>query len=957
MRYFFKRAYFLANVAAVVRRELPEAGHVSFVHLNDNPLLPVLALDTPGGHTKEQESGHGLQERSGYRIYIIPVAPEGLFPDRKLSATSNCVRPVGNEEHHDATLPATPFYNSTLKAESRGMAYLRLVLQAGKDCRSFADCCILGRIWLQQRGFDGRISKGGFGNFEWSVLVATLLQSGNGGRGAYLSRAFNSAQLFKAVIRFLAGHDFREKPFILGDLRDVTAGAPELGPVLYDATRQHNVAYKMTAWSAGLLRQHAQWTHSLLCDEEADQFNLAFRTRADDPLHMFDLVLRVRVPETPQGSVRLDRRGLVMDFSDELFTVTKKALGNRAKMIHIQPPEMRSSELSASQRPPSPSSVLVGVVFDPSNMTRKVDHGPAAEDKQAAKEFHVFWGSKAELRRFKDGSIEETLIWTEETPFDICAEIIRYILHRKMRLQPNDLEFTGQRFSSLVPLKETDNVMFSAARMAFEQLENDVRGLADLPLEVRQLAAVACELRSASLQPPVLDSPKGALHPMEVVIYFEASGKWPDHLAAIQRAKIAFLLKIGSSLAAAHSNISTAVGLEDPQVNVQNLAFLDVLYEGGAAFRLRVHSDLEEAILERQVKDGTLEQYIRADSAHHLATLKRLCTHLPAQNRTISTLCTRFPALSSTIRLLKRWLEAQKLAGHFTPEFAELAALHAFLQPYPWSEPSSAMMGFLRTLVFLSRWDWRHDPLFVDPAGALTADDRRGVRNRLEGWRKIDPNLQHTVLVVASSHDSRGTAYTTTAGEPLPSRVVAARMTTLAAAACHLVRERGIDLDPRALFAPALAEFDILIRLDARAVKAVLRDDDGAGRSIFKNLDARTGRALRPVARHPVATLLALLKRCYGSGVAAPLVFFGGEADTVIAAVWNPLVHRRSFRVNLHCAFRPVGEEGRVAAGEAGDEDEETVNRDVVEVDRDAILAEIARIGGALIEKVEVVKK
>jgi len=953
LRYFYKRAYYLANIAAAVERELPEAGDLSFEHLNENPLLPVLALYPKSQGVGGEESRDDGQKQPGYRINLVPVAPDGLFPDKKLSATSNCIRP-GDKEGQNATPSPTPFYNSTLKAESRFLAYLKLIRQSEKDCPSFQDACILGRIWLQQRGLDGRISKGGFGNFEWSVVVALLLQTGSRKGGALLSRALNSTQLFKATVQFLAATDFRGKPCILGSLKDGAEAVRESGAVLYDAARQHNVAYKMTAWSAGLLRQHALWTLSLLRDETADQFGLTFITRADNPLHMFDLVFRVTVPKTSWGPAGLDRRGRAMDFSDKLFSVTKRALGDRAKMVHIQLPELRASRPSEAVPTPS-SSILVGVVFDPANMGRKVDHGPAAEDKTAAREFHAFWGAKAELRRFKDGSIEETLIWTEETPFDICTEILGYILNRKLQLRHDDLEFIGRRFSSLVPIKETDSLAFAAAGRAFEQLESDLRGLEDLPLEVRQLAPIAPELRWSSVRPPVLGSSKSALHPMEAVVYFEASGKWPDNLAAIQRAKTAFLLKIGSSLEAASSGISTHVGLEDAHTDIQNLVFLDVLYEGGAAFRLRIHSDLEETLLDRQVKDKTLKQHIRTDSAHHLAAFHRLYTHLPAQNRTVSTFCTRFPALSPTIRLLKRWFNAHKLSAHFTPEFAELVALHVFLQPYPWSAPSSAATGFLRALVFLSRWDWHADPLVVDPAGALTADDRHAARTRLEAWRNIDPNLHRTVLFVVSSHDASGTTHTTAAGEPLPPRVVAGRMTTLAAAACRVVRDRGADLDPRALFAPALAEFDVLVRLDAAAVRAAHHGDDGAGRSAFKNLDARTGRAPRPAAANPAAALLAQLQRCYGTGAAAPLVFFhGGEADAVIAAVWNPLVHRRSFRVNLPCAFRPAGPE---AAGEDGDTDEVLADADLVEVDRDAILAEIARIGGGLIEKIEVVEK
>ncbi|EFX00987.1 pre-rRNA processing protein utp22 [Grosmannia clavigera kw1407] len=1012
LRYFYKRAYYLANIAKSVSKALSDALNLSFEYLHDNQLLPILVA-TPVRKTTETEKGKpsGRRHHNECKIRIIPCVADGIFPKQKLFANKNCLRLDAAAEAKD--LPATPFYNTTIKADGAYIAYLKLLHQTQKSCPAFVDACLLGRVWLQQRGFGGSVTRGGFGAFEWAALVALLMQTGNRKKvaGTILSTSLSSTQIFKAVVQFLSVTDLRNKPCIIGgNTPDVGVDALREGtPVLYDAGRQLNVGYKMSIWSAGLLKQYAKRTHQLLTDDSAaDQFTLSFIARADIALEAYDMVFRIHKSKqaTAAEENAIHRRGSLWEFGDNVFQTMKKALGDRAKLVHVKLPpqvgwalnEACSETAAAAGADSSQTSIVVGVVFDPANMARQVDHGPDAENKKEARKFREFWGERAELRRFKDGSIQETLVWTSCGTSALCEEITRYILGLRLGLVAKDhIEVAGGGFAAMVPLvAETDAATFTAARDAFSTLEQDLRSLEDLPLHIRQVSPIAVQLRSASIRLPAVQTERAALQPMEVVLYFEASGKWPDSLVAIQRAKMAFMLRIGSSLEGLRSGIETRLGLEDAQHETENQAFLDIVYADEAAFRLRVHSDLETSLLERQTKDKTAEQHVRASSAHLLATQRRLFDVLPLQNQTISTFCTRFPALSPTIRLAKRWFSAHKLSCHVSDEFVELVVLHVFLQGHPWETPGSPTAGLLRVLQFLARWDWRTEPLVVDTS-ELTAHldtnettDKTGddagaggstdPRTRLEAWRKIDPNMQHTVLFVAATHEMSGTAFTTAGGgsRPLPCKVVAGRMTSLARAACRLVKDRDVgvgsgssdDLDARQLFQPSLHDYDVLIHLSPRLVRRLVHgeveeaDVDAPAKrrsAVFKNLDGRTGRDLRPLPCHPVQLLFDQLSEAYGgNGTAAPLVFFHGsceDGDHVMAAMWNPQVQPRAFRINLPYSFRPVNTKTKK---KRGSDDAEAVTdepraEDLVEVNRDAILAEVARIGGALIERIEVV--
>ncbi|KAK3951378.1 Nrap protein [Pseudoneurospora amorphoporcata] len=984
LRYFYKRAYFLAVVAAALQKDLADDGELSYEYLNGNPLCPVLSL-------KPKVRGETKEGRLDYRVRIIPCAPDNFFPKSKLHLGATLVRKAGDDDESKVATKPTPFYNSTVVSESCFFPYLKLLRQTEKKCAAFNKACILGRVWLQQRGLGSDMADGGFGHFEWTVLLALLLQSGDNTRGhAPLSTSLSATQLFKAMVQFLAVTNLSEKPCVLGT---ATVETETAGPVLWDAARGLNVAFKMSNWSAGKLHQHAKWTRSLLNDSTADQFTPTFILRADLPWQNYDLIAHLKYDAKQDKTEPVDCRGRLWEYSDKAYRVLRRALqdeelGERARSIHLQLPKSSSWELAKKPSTRQNHTIEIGVLFNAANMTRAVDRGPAAgpstEEKEECAKFQRFWGEKSELRRFEGDSIRETLIWSSTSAFDLCEEIMRYILklHLGVGYLEDELTFYGDGFTELIPIKTTDTSVFNAARKAFSSFEKDMRNLDDMPLHVRQIAPICPELRHASVKVPFSTVAKSGPRPLECVISFEASGKWPESIVAIQRTKIAFLRIMGDLLERSKpGEVRSYVGLESStttNTELENLAYLDIVYESGPAFRLRIHSDLEEALLTRQSHDKTIDQHHRHQASVLLSNFRRLYYHLPLHTQSINTFATRFPALSPTIRLLKHWFSSHKLSSHFTPEFIELVALHVFLCPYPWDKPSSPSVGLLRALLFLSRWDWRSEPLIVDTNGDMPSSERSAISTRLEAWRKIDPLMNHTVLFVATAQESSGVAYTTVNGVAQPSKVVAARMTALAKTACRVIREEGVELDARRLFVPSTREYDVLLHLSPKALKGVARvypsedlltkSSSGSGSSKYKNLSTTAGQDPLPLPAAPVDTLFERLEAIYGSGSAAPLVFFrgggggggGGEDDKVVGAIWNPTItlSRRSFKVNLGTSYKPVVVvgAGKKRKGGDGDEDGEENEKEeqLVEVNREAILSEIARIGGDILEKVEV---
>lgn len=770
---------------------------------------------------------------------------------------------------------------------------------------------------------------GGFGHFEWTAITALLLKGGGPKGHSVLSPGYSSYQTFKAMVQFLSTTNLANKPLIY-ESPDFPSAKSDI-PLFYDGPRGQNVLYKMTPSSYGLLRDEAKTALDNLNDAAFDQFESTFILKTSQPLQRYDCVMRVPVPAESAEAPACDHVSHITRFSRRLFDVLREGLTDRVRLIDVKLSKISSWSIKSSGPNALEQSLLVSVVFDPSNIDRLVDHGPAAEEKKKAAKFQKFWGEKAELRRFKDGSILESLVWKPGSAYSILQDIISCLVKRHFDEDVSkSITFIGEAFEKALPSSAVSSKIFEDLKQAYDTFQKNVRDLEGLPLQLRQLSAINPQLRYSSIDPPSFSPQKPLKTPADVLIQFEGSGRWPDDIVAIQRTKIAFLLKIGSLLQDADDSIITRVGLENEDQKLQNCSFLDVIYESGAVFRLRIHNDREQTLLERIIKDKSTDPRTREDAVATSSSYKRTFIQLPLLNQSISTHCTRFPLLSPTIRLVKLWFDRHMLLEHVSEELIELIVASVFLQPYPWRAPSSVMTGFLRTLMFISRWDWRLVPLIVDFTGAMTSKDISAINTRLEAWRKIDPNMNRTVLFAASNHDPTGVAFT----DKGPSRMIAARMTALAVSAHKLVKDKGLDLDQRSLFATSTADYDFVIHISPKFTSGQRRKESSKHK--FKNLEVQSEANLEVVGYDPVQLYINELEKLYANTI---VLFYSGMSGSVIAGLWNPqTLGPRSFKVGMLYATKVSldSEEGKV------------------EIDKMAVLSEIARLGRDMVSGIDI---
>jgi U3 small nucleolar RNA-associated protein 22 len=915
LRAFQKRAFFLACITAGLRAEMVGDFDFHYNYQHGLKLLPVLQL------TPRDKSRHKV---SYFRVDVS--LPTNVWSLGKTVPSMNCVRTIEGP---------TPFYNSCLRYTASRLDLDQLVDGASKQAPAFADSCRLGQHWLQKRGFGSSLAGGGFGWEEWTVICALLLQTG-GPRGLPLfSARYSALQLFKAMLQTLSSRDMLD-PWIL---RGPTIGIESSSaPVLYDAENGLNILYKMTAASYQALRASAQSSLAGLSSKTSSSFVDIFSDEITQPLLQYDELYSVT-----GFAVASEGAAAQMAPCHRLVEVLQRGLGDRVRSLdvrpHLDPAWTISAQPSSKKRP-----VTISIVLDPKNADRLVDHGPAAEEQDAAQTFRQFWGDKAELRRFKDGSITESLVWNASEP--VTKQILCQLLKVHFSLGSEYLQQLTVDITDALPSSSVDAAAhFALVDQTFQKLSATLLGLSGLPLPIRSVAPASGDMHSSSLSASVS---KPAHDPVDILIEFDSSGRWPDSLPAIQHTKIAFLVKLGYVLTASDTSLSTQVGLENVEHDVSghyNTSFLDVTCEStpkgmpSVTLRIRIVHERELHLLQGLMSDRGTPAPTRDSLAMAVASYKRHFVAASRHSTALRVLMTQHPALSATIRLLKSWISSHLLSQHVPAECVEIIASSVFLKPSPWAAPAQATTAFLRCLSLLAKWDWITTPMIVDlsPGGDMTDAARTELSTRFQAWRKLDPTMNQVSWFVGSSVDETGTVWTS---KSRMEKVIAARVQSLAAACLEVVRastEQWSMGTATSLFVPPLQDYDFLITLRKQALPS---RHGVASNGKFRNLSVDMESSSEDSGFGPVQSFLDELNGALG-GTALFLYGNSRQGGKVIAGLWRPNTQgAKEWRVRLGWSSQP-----HTADDESGNE--------ACTLNKEGVLKEIEILGKDLVKDVK----
>lgn len=851
---------------------------LEYEYFNNDTLLPILKIycENPNNTNTTNDNDYNFY-KTKFSINLIVGFPEKVFEHKKLLPNKNCIRVAQDDPKADpSTLPATPLYNFSVLSSSTYESYLKYLYKTKKSTESFKEASILGRLWLQQRGFSSNLSQsgslGGFGTFEFTTLMAALLNGGGVNGNKILLHGYSSYQLFRGVIKFLATMDLCDSGHLQfhSDINytDAVSKYVQDGfqtPTLFDKTTKVNILTKMTVTSYKALKEYAKMTLKMLNNVVQDQFANIFLINISkydnikyDLCYKLDLPLgedinKVLISKfTPNEKIKFIT---IENFLvNKITSILNYALGDRINALEVElvghkshfPIKKRKVYSSVGGHSLNFDYAKVKILVNPAESEKLVTRGPQhSEDiTPEAATFKSFWGPKASLRRFKDGSIVHSCVWSTSASEPIIASIVDFVLKRHITENVQIDNSVTKQFQELVPLpnlpasKSTSILNLTSyynLKKSFDELYKLVFKMS-LPLSVKSILPIGSAFRYTSLCQPVPFAYSNPDFLQDVIIEFETSQRWPDEITSLEKAKTAFLLKIQEQLEAEHGTKYKSYFTRDESIPFNlDVTTLNILTPEGYGFKFRVLTERDEVLYLRAISNARndmkplLEDTFLKFTAKYLASVKH--------TRTIENISHSYQLFSPVVRLFKKWLDSHLLLGHLTDELVELVAMKPFVDAGPYHIPGSVENGFLKILRFISQWNWKDEPVILDLikpedelengfetsiggsdvdadtmkklSEKLTLAQYKGIQTNFGNLRKTDSNGLHLQYFVASKNDPSGILYSSNI--PL---AIATRLTALSKIAVNLIQSHGLNKQTiDLLFTPGLNDYDFVVKL------------------------------------------------------------------------------------------------------------------------------------------------
>ncbi|KAI9136926.1 Nrap protein [Paraphysoderma sedebokerense] len=825
-RYFHKRSFYLAKIASLLQSHSSYLDvTLSYSLLSDDVRKPILMINSSNSSKSKSRTS------SQFTIRIIPTISASTFNLSKLSPSRNNVRPSSQPSASESTItlyPATPHYNAALLHDTTPVSHLRYIHSvissysspsASMESNALKLAIQLGKYWLRNRSLE-RLS------FIWSMVVASLATADKNKKENMdirkIGKGWSEYQIFKVALEVLATWNWDAKKVFWLGLKSNGEDGDEFSEAsfskAYDVniiapTGKINIASDISISLIEMFQHEASKTLRLLNDSksENDCFDKVFLKKYENGVGLmerFDHLIRIPTSISPPAFyndvVQLDFPSLKSYLIHALPRLLKKGLTDRMKLIVALPFAVNSSSSlwEINSIPPQMSQestqhankewIYVGIILNPDECTRLVDLGPDAEDEQAGKEFRRLWGNKAELRRFKDGSIKESVVWapssaspstevSNESKLLIVQQMVEYLLKRHLQFSTSEITYFAGQFNSIlappssfaaistVPIPQT----FSSLTQTYATLVSHLKAFSlspDLPLSISNIFISHSALRHSSVVIPAphplpassaSSSPSfysdssftvpfgmSYIEPISVVIEFEISGYWPDHLIAIQKMKEAFLLRFATLFENEVQGCKTQLGKTKENNQFLGSCFLDVsipvswvsqnsssnlnLEELGYTFRLQLKVPREQYLLKSSLSPSKsqppLPAKLQSLYSSALAHYSHTFTFLPRFSIEIHNLVLRYPGLSGVIRLFKKWIGEHWLGMEVSEEWCEIAVVWGLglwegtsgqesgkeETEVKKSGVSSVMNGFVRVLKWISGYDFKNSMLRVD---------------------------------------------------------------------------------------------------------------------------------------------------------------------------------------------------------------------------------------------------
>jgi len=653
------------------------------------------------------------------------------------------------------------------------------------------------------------------------MLCAHVISAGVPGSGA------SAYQLFKMTLVALRDTDFATQKLVFGKAAPV-ALAPEehnlFTAALMSESGELNYFWRIGS-HIGELQDEARGSVAAL-EAEADPFDSVFGVRVGLEARC-DVFLKIQATHSEDEYLipYTDRQAGRYGACPLADATTVHALALRALAVFRAGLSDRATQYCVRVIPPTqldqPTGLVIGIRLDPSHATRVLDRGPEADSPQTA-EFRRLWGDRAVLRRFKDASILECVVWAEPKYKKIWEDPeLPYVPHQ-MLLHLMELHFKELVDTPGLDGGENVNVLHTplgingplcdahtALWQQFAEMKEQLEALETLPIAVKEARPSSSGFSYSDLSPEVwiqppsrANDPPRTLH--DAVLEFESSSAWPRAPAAVLRLQTAFLLKIQAELRSQHA-VESLITPEYLDVLYPRFVFRLRIFTLGELYEMSTWATVDATLKTRPTWEQT-EKIRRVWWGPHARSLLRAVS--------LIHICS-----GPTMRLVKKWLASQLVAGY--DDLAELLVVQVFTTPGPYAHPpGSPHAAMLRVLALLASFDWAGAPMFVDLDDTFSPDHRHELQlafERAKGMQGPMPSMW-----VATKLDPH-MLFLRVPPAGLVHRVVALARGALDIATKATLALGDTRLQFRSVFEPDLSTFDAVIHI-ARA-----GGRDGAG--------------------------------------------------------------------------------------------------------------------------------
>jgi U3 small nucleolar RNA-associated protein 22 len=230
-------------------------------------------------------------------------------------------------------------------------------------------------------------------------------------------------QLFRLVLGVIGKTPWQTHKIVFGAENPIEGKDDNWEACVLTEDQSYNVFWRVSI--AGVAYD-ARRSLSML-DAMDDPFLPLFGTKFHLDL-VYDIVLVLDPPKTCHA---LDE---IMQYGRKVAKVLANGLGKRLERMDIR----------TSRRGQSQPGVSLLLRVNQLEQSVVLERGPAGDTPEGT-EFRKFWGEKSELRRFKDGSVSEAVVWREdedklfEVPQSVVPQILRHLLKQHFGLDFDSL--------------------------------------------------------------------------------------------------------------------------------------------------------------------------------------------------------------------------------------------------------------------------------------------------------------------------------------------------------------------------------------------------------------------------------------------------------------------------------------------------------------------------------------